>query len=372
MVGGGFKTKKYIIDSSPPRKRGRPRSKDVRPPEKKITEEAGLRAEISNLEKEIANETPRYALALKTAKIGMAVIGNATILRKMEAKQNHLRMLKTRLESLIARSFLDNKVSTTAAANDHCCPSCKSTNIADDDVSIVCMDCGTEIKCSFNSDVSKVLKYGESPYFATIRSRSGGYRPIVHFGDILGRFQGSRVTFAPEDIVKRVREYCIRYKYKMETVGTSEVKFFLKMMQQDENDRIRNSRNPSKEPPFRRYTDYYKYAFEIANVISGKPLPLLSKMQCAKILEFIPLVIAGYKKTPRYRSKLLDRGNRIRETPNNPNNYYIFYKVLQLLGYDNFLPYIPLPKNTENIDENDLLFWKPLCEMYGWQYIPTI
>jgi hypothetical protein len=210
-----------------------------------------------------------------------------------------------------------------------------------------------------------MAKFGEP---TNTRRRTGGYKPPTHFSEIVGRFQGARnSSTAPEDVVERIKKYCKRYKSNQ--IDPSVVRFFLKRMQQEEYNRYINSKDPNNR--LRRFTDYYKHAPEIASNLSGIPPPYMTPMQEEKILSIFPLVVAGYVNTPRYKQRLANRAGRKKPHPNNANYHYVFYKIAQMLGYDEFLPYIPLPKSVENIDENDELNWKYICEQYGWQYIPT-
>jgi hypothetical protein len=97
----------------------------------------------------------------------------------------------------------------------------------------------------------------------------------------------------------------------------------------------------------------------------------MTPMQKEKIMGLFPLVTAAYKTSPRYLERMADRTGRVKKEPNCMNNLYELFKLCQLLAYDEFLPYISLPRSTECIDSNDELGWKHICSVYGWQYIPT-
>jgi len=84
------------------------------------------------------------------------------------------------------------------------------------------------------------------------------------------------------------------------------------------------------------------------------------------------MVCAAYKTSPRYIARKKDKKNRkTRDEPNNMNYHYVYYKECEMLGYEEFLPYIPLPKSLANIDDNDQNGWKHACDLYGWCYTPT-
>jgi hypothetical protein len=148
-------------------------------------------------------------------------------------------------------------------------------------------------------------------------------------------------------------------------------RFFLRRMQQEENLRHSHAKLTNRKDKLKRFTDYYKHVPEISFRLSGVPPPYMTPMQEEKVKYLFPLVIAAYKTSPRYKKHLGPRENRIKQVPNNPNNHWVFYKLCQKLGYNEFLPYIPLSKNSDNIDENDDLAWKHICNVFGWEYMPT-
>lgn len=235
------------------------------------------------------------------------------------------------------------------------------------------------------------------------RRRGGGYKPPNHFAEIIAQFQGKRRSAAPQDVVDMVGEYCRRYDIPRHKITPKVVRMFLKQRQQEEAAVLKFSKkrptrlaevlksalpptqqseqapqakkrksddDPESHPP-RKYTDYYKHTPEIAWRLSGIPPPYLTPMQEDRVVALFPMVVDAYKTSPRYLTRKANRTNRIKENPNNLNYLYVFYKECQLLGYDEFLPYIPLPKSVANIDDCDSRGWKHICEVYGWAYTPT-
>ena len=228
----------------------------------------------------------------------------------------------------------------------------------------VCTDC----KFVYEMPKEQVL-VGPMQYMST---ETSGYKPLGHLCEIISHFQGNKRVTAPEDIINKIKRFCTRYKYKKHEIAPKVVRMFLKRMQQDENNRHRHEMIKNKRDKLKRYTDHYKQATEISHRLSGIPPPYLTPMQEDNILNLFPYVIAAYKTSPRYKKRLANREGRIKPTPNNPNYLLIFFKECQLLGYDELLPYISLPKNPENIFDNDTMAWKHICTTYGWPYIPTI
>lgn len=238
--------------------------------------------------------------------------------------------------------------------------------------SMICPDCGfvyEDLRCNLDNKFCTMGKFGE--HVDVPRRRSGGYKPLNHFAEIVGYFQGTRKSSVPRDVLQRVREFCERYKYEPREVTTQVVKWFLRRMQQDENNRHAIAIATDPKDKLKRYTDFYRCAMEIAHQISGVPPPYMSPMQEDRVLALSPLVLAAYKTSPRYQRLLHTRVDCVKKFPNNLNCSLVFYKICQLLGYDELLPYIPLPKSIDNIDDNDMEAWAHICEVNGWLYIPT-
>lgn len=260
--------------------------------------------------------------------------------------------------------------------NSENCPT-KCTTLVEDvqTCSMVCSGCGyvyKDLRVDSENPVCTATKFGEN--FDVTKKKSGGYKPLVHLTEIMGHFQGNRASVAPPDVMDKVSDYCIRYHHESHTITPGLIRFFLKRMQQDENNRHECALAKNPKDKVRRYTDYYKHVNEMAYRLSGIPPPYLTPMQEDKITVIFPLTTAAYKTSPRFiRMKQMKQMNQncIKEDPNNSNYSYTFYKICQLLGYGEFLPYISLPKNTENIDDLDENFWKHTCNTYGWKYIPT-
>ena len=354
------------MQASQPKKRGRPRIKKT---DSSGTKAYKLDLEIKRLEAEIRSNANKYEECRNYLKMGITSIDAVDTTKTMETYMAKLKLLKQEREEVKTMEEPQAKRARAAAVRsnqDNCPGKCMNMRADPEGCFNTCEDCGTIYDdMSFCSETSYMAKYGEP---SNTRRRAGGYKPPTHFSEIVGRFQGSRNnSTAPEDVVERIKKYCARYKST--EVNPSVVRFFLKRMQQEENNRFKNSKDPNNR--LRRYTDYYKHAPEIASTLSGVPPPYMTPMQEEKILSIFPLVVAGYVNTPRYKQRLANRAGRKKPHPNNPNYHYVFYKIAQMLGYDEFLPYIPLPKSTDNIDENDELNWKYICEQYGWQYIPT-
>jgi hypothetical protein len=297
--------------------------------------------------------------------------------REQRAKRR--RLYPRDKESMSDQQEVDKKLadmSNQKAASSPFAPNCPAqcATLKEDtkDCCVVCTACGTVYRkdnCDSSNPLCTAGKFGEQTDVP--RRRSGGYKPPTHFAEIIGHFQGNRSSQTPTDIMDNIKLFCDRYHYKSHEITPGVARFFLRRMQQEENNRHAHALVKDSKDKLRRFTDYYKHAPEIAYRLSGIPPPYMMPMQEEKVMQLFPYVIAAYKTSPRYLNRLKNRTGRIKPSPNNPNYLFVFYKLCQKLGYNEFLPYIPLPKSTDNIDDNDLEAWKHICDTYGWQYIPT-
>jgi hypothetical protein len=391
----------------PPRKRAR------EPGDEEDAIIARLSGEIDAIEQDIKNNAGQFEQCRQTLSLGIVSIEAVNQKQKMEDHMQRLTQLRTDRQKVIDQKdshlmglasgneehvMLDEmrarhakrkqkypgdavdatpeqechreqmrRLASAPRINSQNCPGgCR--NLVDDvrGCSVLCPDCGYVYEDTRWGVEEKNVAWDEMP-----RRRSGGYKPPNHFAEIIGHFQGNRSSTAPAEIVDRISWYCKRYKHKPHEIRPGLVRFFLRRMQQEENNRFRHSRKTDPDDSLKRYTDYYKHAPEIAHRLSGIPPPYMTPMQEDKVTALFPLVVAAYKMSPRYQERLANRAGRVKDVPNCMNYYYTLYKLCQLLGYDEFLPFIPLPKSTDNIDSNDDQGWKFICDMYGWQYWPT-
>jgi len=209
---------------------------------------------------------------------------------------------------------------------------------------VVCTECGRSR--SYCDSTEAFTNFGDLPF----RRRSSGYHPPNHFSEIVAQFQGKRRTQAPAEVVQLVRRDCDRYHIPPACRTAHVVRRFLKQ---------------------RRHSDCYRFCAEMSAQISGMPAPYMTPMQEERVAMLFPLTVEAYRSSPRYERRKRNRNNRAKVEPNNMNYFYVFYKLCQMLGYAEFLPYIPLPKSAANIDDNDNNGWRHVCEFNGWRYTPT-
>lgn len=233
----------------------------------------------------------------------------------------------------------------------------------------ICEDCGAvydhRLDCT-----PEHFSFGDVHFDIIPRRRGGGYKPPNHFAEILAQFQGKRRSCAPLNIVNMIDDYCKRYHIKTHKITPLVVRQILKQKQQEETAVFKWAKK-KPEKGFTKYTDYYKHTPEIAWRLSGIPPPYMTPSQQDKIIALFPLAVAAYRNSPRYQTRKANRNGRKKEEPNVLNYFYMLYKLCQMVGYEEFLPYIPLPKSLANIEDCDQNGWKFVCKENHWQYIPT-
>jgi hypothetical protein len=101
---------------------------------------------------------------------------------------------------------------------------------------------------------------------------------------------------------------------------------------------------------------YYRYVPLIIHLTTDRPLPVLNHQERDLLLHYFSQVERVYPKHKAAAAK-----NMIRYS-------YVIYKLCQLLGYEDFLYYLPLPKCKSKLLENEDI-WKAICTTLKWRYI---
>jgi hypothetical protein len=343
-----------------------------------------LTAEINQLEAEIATKVKQFANVRAQMIAGIATFEGIQNRDKIDDLSSRLAQLKTqRTEALgkvdtICSGVVGQPRNPSAYVTKGGCPGgCLPGNLSywAQGCLDICSECGSVYQ-HYESTMEGV-NYSDMKFMDFSRRRSGGYKPPNHFAEIIAQFQGKRRASTPPDIMQVVSDYCRRYGFPKHKITPQVVRMFLKQKQQEETTFRKYSKGKSSVSAVagkgggRKYTDYYKQCAEIAWRLSGIPPPYMTPSQEDRIIALFPLVVEAYKTSPRYLTRKADRTNRKNPNPNLLNYHYVFFKEAQLLGYEEFLPYIALPKSTANIDDNDEAGWRHVCAVNGWTYLPT-
>jgi len=164
------------------------------------------------------------------------------------------------------------------------------------------------------------------------------YKRINHFNEKLSQIQGKERTQLDEEIINKILEEIEKMSWEVEDVTPKQVKYILKKL------------NLAK---------YYEHCNHITNKINGYRLPSFTMQQEDKMRQMFHSIQRPFTKhSPTNRKNFL-------------NYSYIFHKFMQLLNFDELLPYFSMLKSREKLYEQDLI-WKKICEDLNWEYIPSL
>ncbi len=89
------------------------------------------------------------------------------------------------------------------------------------------------------------------------------------------------------------------------------------------------------------------------------PAPKLPAALEARLKQMFAEIQAPFAKhCPPNRKKFLSYG-------------FTLYKMCELLGEDQYLPYFPLLKSSEKLYAQDKI-WKNICKELQWEFIPSV
>ena len=163
------------------------------------------------------------------------------------------------------------------------------------------------------------------------------YKRINHLREILAQFQAKETTLIPEDVIENIKNQIKKERIELFELTNKKTKEILKNL---------------------RYNKYYEHIPFIKEKLGIKP-PIMSQELEEKLCNLFTEIQPVYAKyCPKERVNFL-------------NYYYTIYKLCELLGERQFLPYFPMLKDREKRMEQDTI-WKKICRELNWEFIPTI
>jgi polyhydroxyalkanoate synthesis regulator phasin len=193
---------------------------------------------------------------------------------------------------------------------------------------LVCTHCGHSEFIAVESDKPN---YKEP----IIESKPNGYKRMNHFSELLNQFQGKESTEIPNEIFQQIINELKKLRITdLSTLNNDTLRAILKKLD---------------------LNSYYEHIPYIINKLNGLPPPTLTRELEDKLRQLFKEVQEPFK-----MFKPPNRKNFI-------NNNYVFHKLFELLGYDEFLPYFSYLKSREKLQEHDEL-WKKICEYNRWEY----
>jgi hypothetical protein len=229
-----------------------------------------------------------------------------------------------------------HNVNTRKIKNAHVaklCSKCKiEKTIHANDGYLICTSCG---------DSEAILLESDKPSYkdSNIESKACAYKRANHLSEILNQFQAKESTEIHPEIYERIKEELrIQRIYDYKLLDHKIMKKILKKL---------------------KLNKYYEHTHHIINNLNGIPPPTMTREQeenIKKMFKDIQKPFALYR--PKKRKNFL-------------NYNYIIHKICELYEYDEFLPFFPLLKSRNNLEEQDLV-WEKICKYSKYAFYPSI
>jgi hypothetical protein len=162
------------------------------------------------------------------------------------------------------------------------------------------------------------------------------YRRINHFREILAQVQAKETTQIDHAIITAIENQLRKERISLDQFTDTKAKEVLKKL---------------------GYNKYYEHIPFIKEKLGIKPpvmSPELEETLCNLFME---------TQGPYARFCPDERVNFL-------NYYYTIYKLCELLGQTQYLPYFPMLKDRDKRIEQDEI-WKKICKELNWDFIPT-
>lgn len=228
----------------------------------------------------------------------------------------------------------DNYIKENFEKQKENCPYCNSMNreVITIEGIIYCNDCFTVEYIIIDHDRPT---YKDPPREISYFS----YKRLNHFNEWISQIQGKETTDISDEIYNKILLEIKKQKIdniaKLTTIKMKEILKTLKL------------------------SKYYEHCSHIVAKINGIQTPQFSiELEDTLRNMFKQIQPLFNKYAPKNRKNFLSYS-------------YVLYKMLQLLGKDEYLKYFPLLKSREKLQSQDKI-WNCLCKELKWQFIKSI
>lgn len=165
------------------------------------------------------------------------------------------------------------------------------------------------------------------------------YKRQNHFKTWLKRTQGKETTFMDGEVVNTVRAELKKQRITdLSTVTHVKIREILKKL---------------------RLNKHYNHCVQITTIITGKTPPQMTNEQETALLQMFEIIQDPFQKIIQ------------KETRQNMLSYsFIIHKFLEIMSWDEYLPYFPLLRSADKIQYQDWI-WQKLCAEVGFEYIKS-
>ena len=256
---------------------------------------------------------------------------------KDEPNDDMTNQINQRKNSNIVQKYLSNIDDTFLDVNTFICQTdiCKYCNKGElipleDEGILICNTCSRSIPYLIENEKPS---YKEPPKEVCFYA----YKKINHFKEILAQFQGKETTQIPPEVIENIKLQIKKERIDLTQITNNKTKEILKKL---------------------GYNKYYEHIPFIKDKLGIKPPIMSQELEETLCNLFIELQAPYSKFCPDDRVNFL-------------NYYYTAYKLCELLGEDNYLPFFPMLKDKEKRIEQDTI-WKKICEELDWEFIHTL
>jgi len=195
---------------------------------------------------------------------------------------------------------------------------------------MVCKSCGRQITFLIEHEKPS---YKEPPKEVCFYA----YKRINHFREILAQFQAKETTQIPPEVLKNIKLQIKKERISLKQMTNKKAKDILKKL---------------------GYNKYYEHIPFIKDKLGIKPPIMSQELEETLCSLFMDIQKPYAKHCPDDRVNFL-------------NYYYVLYKMCELLGETQFLPYFPMLKDPVKRIEQDEI-WKKICAELQWEFVQTI
>ena len=177
-------------------------------------------------------------------------------------------------------------------------------------------------------------------YGTNVIYQNFSYKKKNHFSDNLLCFQAKEVIHVPDQILNQIMDILHRRGYKVKDVTQKVVLSILKEL---------------------KLRKYYEHMPKITSILTGIYPPRFTLEQESFIKRMFDAL-----QEPFLRHKPSDRKNFL-------SYNYVTLKMVELRGWDYFLPYLHIRKlkgSDKRLKQDSI--YKKCCKDLGWQFIPTV
>ena len=162
------------------------------------------------------------------------------------------------------------------------------------------------------------------------------YKRINHFREIIAQFQAKESTHIDDEVIENIKKQIKKERISLDQMTNDKTKQILKNL------------------GYNKYYEHISFIKEKLGIFPPRMSVELEQKLCNLFMEI---------QKPYSKYCPIDRVNFL-------NYYFVLYKLCELLGEDEYLPYFYMLKDPEKRNEQDEI-WKEICKELKWEFIPT-